>query len=275
MHISRFSSLLAVTGALLLSGAHAWYCDTTVDGQRFDLTALDAEYRVLVSSHSTPPTVTNVTLALNPCRQLKVNRDLESQDQCPSGTQVCRTTSIIKGEVETITEVVTYAATNPGQKEEADVSLIEGEKKSGVSVKIFGGHDNEGKALSTRIDFICARSIDIGEPELVDSEGRLLVLSWSTKYACAGTLNKGGSGNSSSGGWGFFTWFFLIIFMAIAALLIFTLFLNVQRYGQVGLDPVPTMDSLRDLPYLAKDFANSVMDLIRGQGMGRSGYSAV
>ena len=63
--------------------------------------------------------------------------------------------------------------------------------------------------------------------------------------------------------------------MTIAAFLIFTLFLNFQRYGQVGLDLVPAVDSVRDLPYLFKDFANSVVDTVKGQGMGRSGYSAV
>ncbi len=63
--------------------------------------------------------------------------------------------------------------------------------------------------------------------------------------------------------------------MSVATFLIFTLFLNYNRYGTVGLDLV-SMDTVRDLPYLFKDFASQIAETLKGgTSAGRGGYSAV
>jgi hypothetical protein len=72
------------------------------------------------------------------------------------------------------------------------------------------------------------------------------------------------------------TWLICVssVFLAIAAYLIFGSWLNYNRYGARGWDLVPHADALRDIPYIAKDFARKVMGTVQGGG-GRGGYAAV
>ncbi|GAB7353983.1 hypothetical protein MBLNU459_g4578t1 [Dothideomycetes sp. NU459] len=101
----------------------------------------------------------------------------------------------------------------------------------------------------------------------------VLRLNWKTKYACEGQTDHKPSTPKSSH-WGFFTWFLIIIFMLVAAYLIFGSWLNYNRYGARGWDLLPHGDTIRDLPYLVKDWAKSIVGAVQGHGA-RGGYSAV
>ncbi|KAK1976650.1 autophagy-related protein 27 [Colletotrichum cereale] len=105
----------------------------------------------------------------------------------------------------------------------------------------------------------------------------VLRLTWHTKYACEDAFGKppseGGSGDSSSH-WGFFTWFFVLSFLGIAAYLVFGSWLNYNRYGARGWDLLPHGDTIRDIPYLVKDWTRNVLSTVNGSG-NRGGYSAV
>ncbi|KAM0480322.1 hypothetical protein ACHAPX_004153 [Trichoderma viride] len=109
----------------------------------------------------------------------------------------------------------------------------------------------------------------------------ILRLTWHTKYACE--KRDGGKGGDkdddrepgdSSASWGFFTWFVIIVFLGIAAYLIFGSWLNYNRYGARGWDLLPHGDTLRDIPYLLKDWTRRVLNTVQGAGS-RGGYSAV
>jgi hypothetical protein len=63
-------------------------------------------------------------------------------------------------------------------------------------------------------------------------------------------------------------------FLAIAAYLIFGSWLNYNRYGARGWDLLPHGDTIRDIPYIAKDFARKVAGTVQGGGS-RGGYAAV
>ncbi|TDZ15106.1 Autophagy-related protein 27 [Colletotrichum orbiculare MAFF 240422] len=104
----------------------------------------------------------------------------------------------------------------------------------------------------------------------------VLRLTWHTKYACEDTFDtpgEPGSGDASSH-WGFFTWFVVLAFLGIAAYLIFGSWLNYNRYGARGWDLLPHGDTIRDIPYLVKDWTRSVLYTVNGSGS-RGGYSAV
>lgn len=106
----------------------------------------------------------------------------------------------------------------------------------------------------------------------------VLRLTWHTKYACekrdgSDDSNKGDGGNATSH-WGFFTWFVVIVFLGIAAYLIFGSWLNYNRYGARGWDLVPHGDTIRDMPYLFKEWTRRVLNTVQGTGS-RGGYSAV
>lgn len=96
----------------------------------------------------------------------------------------------------------------------------------------------------------------------------VLRLEWRTKYACKDAPSD------SSGSWGFFTWFIIILFLAVASYLIFGSWLNYNRYGARGWDLLPHGDTLRDVPYIMKDWARALTNKFQGPGS-RGGYSAV
>ncbi|RKL01026.1 hypothetical protein BFJ68_g12525 [Fusarium oxysporum] len=106
----------------------------------------------------------------------------------------------------------------------------------------------------------------------VEEKARVLRLTWYTKYACEKSEDNGGSGDddSSSSHWGFFT----CAFLGIAGYLIFSSWINFTRYGARGWDLLPHSDTIRDIPYLLKDWIRRVLNTVQGTGS-RGGYSAV
>ncbi|EPS25494.1 hypothetical protein PDE_00427 [Penicillium oxalicum 114-2] len=104
-----------------------------------------------------------------------------------------------------------------------------------------------------------------------DNEEYILRLQWRTRYACD-EYQRGKQNNSNS--WGFFTWFIIIVFLCVAAYLIFGSWLNYNRYGARGWDLLPHGDTIREIPYLLKDWVRSVINTLQGAGS-RGGYSAV
>ncbi|KAH7071595.1 autophagy-related protein 27 [Paraphoma chrysanthemicola] len=107
------------------------------------------------------------------------------------------------------------------------------------------------------------------EDEGKDKKVQTLRLEWKTKYACEDAPSVDGGSH-----WGFFGWFFIILFLAIATYLIFGSWLNYNRYGARGWDLLPHGDAIRDIPYIAKDFARKVAGTVQGGGS-RGGYAAV
>ncbi|PWY90114.1 autophagy protein Atg27 [Aspergillus heteromorphus CBS 117.55] len=106
----------------------------------------------------------------------------------------------------------------------------------------------------------------------------LLKLNWRTRYACENVdgVPGGGDGADRDGEshWGFFTWMIILLFLGIAAYLIFGSWLNYSRYGARGWDLLPHGDTLRDVPYLFQDWLKRVVNTLQGTGS-RGGYSAV
>lgn len=64
------------------------------------------------------------------------------------------------------------------------------------------------------------------------------------------------------------------VFLATASYLIFGSWLNYNRYGARGWDLLPHGDTIRDIPYLLKDWSRRVLNTVQGTGS-RGGYSAV
>jgi len=95
-----------------------------------------------------------------------------------------------------------------------------------------------------------------------------LRLQWETKYACEDAESN--SPPSTSGGWGFFTWIIIILFLGIAGYVIMGSWVNYTQYGARGFDLVPHADTIRDIPYIMKDMFRKAQS-----GGSRGGYSAV
>ncbi|OAP64428.1 hypothetical protein AYL99_00400 [Fonsecaea erecta] len=125
--------------------------------------------------------------------------------------------------------------------------------------------DGEDQPNSSSLSFVSYGPVE-GKDKI-----EVLRLNWRTKYACEDYAD---SDEARKSGWGFFTWFILIAFLGIAAYLIFGSWLNYNRYGARGWDLLPHGDTIRDIPYLFKDWSRKVIDTVSGGGS-RGGYSAV
>lgn len=249
---------VVLLSTLSLSSVAAWTCDSVVVGSsHFDLSALAGEHTI-ESSVKTPPTVRHTLYTINPCAPLKKHKDIGSEDQCAAGTQICKTTSVEKDDKSTIIEVVSYGGDISDEKEPnaSKLGASDDNEVQGLKLTYSSDKDDEGDKLSAIIEFICDKDIGTGAPELKQSAADSVpVFTWSTKHACVSRSDGDGHQRPDHGdhdarppkssSWGFFTWLFLIVFMLIASFLIFTLFLNYNRYGQLGLDLVPAMDSVK------------------------------
>jgi hypothetical protein len=121
----------------------------------------------------------------------------------------------------------------------------------------------------------------------------ILRLEWRTKFACEGAKDDKDQEDAAKGNhWGFFTWFIIMLvslsfshhlamltcsnsaFLSTATYLIFGSWLNYNRYGARGWDLLPHGDTIRDVPYLFKDWMRRVLNTIQGGGS-RGGYAAV
>lgn len=115
-------------------------------------------------------------------------------------------------------------------------------------------------------------SLSVTNYDTTGEKEDVLYLQWRTKYACE--RSKQGQDAPKSDHWGFFTWFIIIAFLSTATYLIFGSWLNYNRYGARGWDLLPHGDTIRDVPYLAKDWSRRVLNTLQSGGS-RGGYAAV
>lgn len=58
----------------------------SVKGTKYDFSALDSIHRVYQIDKSAPPAVYNTTWSVNICRPIPIDKNIEKEEQCPSGT---------------------------------------------------------------------------------------------------------------------------------------------------------------------------------------------
>ncbi|KAL8852560.1 MAG: hypothetical protein Q9221_002556 [Calogaya cf. arnoldii] len=194
-----------------------------------------------------------------------------------------------------------------GQKQKAVIEFLcldkaeeKKEEKRGLDARKDDEDDEEDHSATGEIaDDGHGGTLKYLDYSLVGEE-KVLSLEWRTKYACEDAAKKGGDDKSSSSGhWGFFTWFIIMsvspffffpsqtsydphpltvtpysIFLGTAAYLIFGSWLNYNRYSARGWDLVPHSETIRDIPYIFKDWMRRVVNTLQGGGS-RGGYSAV
>ncbi|KAK3944510.1 autophagy-related protein 27 [Diplogelasinospora grovesii] len=163
-----------------------------------------------------------------------------------------------------------------GDKKEGDDDKKEGDGKEGN-----GDPDEEGTPEKQFLNDGAALIWE-GYTPAADGNVDTLWLTWYTKYACE-SQSEGGDKDKTpvettpedeARHWGFFTWAFILVFLAIASYLIFGSWLNYNRYGARGWDLLPHGDTIRDVPYLLKDWIRRVLNTVQSSGS-RGGYSAV
>ncbi|PNS18246.1 Autophagy-related protein 27 [Sphaceloma murrayae] len=171
-----------------------------------------------------------------------------------------------------------YPNTRGGRVQRAVVELVCDKERTGLEQMawregmVLRREDGEGEGDKKEEEEEGKGSLRFVSYKEEGEDMDVLRLDWRTKYACEDVPKEEGANGTS--GWGFFTWLFVVVFLGAAAYIIFGSWLNYTRYGARGWDLVPHGDSIRDLPYILKDWAKSVIDTVQGRGY-RGGYSAV
>ncbi|KAK1144691.1 type II membrane protein [Aspergillus melleus] len=307
----RISSALYSSAALLSSGlasARGFDChNINVGGYKYDLKPLGGVH-TLYHVNETDNYVVNTTYVMNICGILKgaANRD---GMKCGTSKNICGFEykhSPDGSESKHPFPIVGLDPVGHGSKETEITRLkTDDSDQEGLRVRLSGGsyenEDGKKKSAGAVIEFQCdpdrsglegltpqaddgpedeekqrrdedRRSLQFKSFGLVDDDSYVLRLDWRTRYACDNYVddNKG----DSSSHWGFFTWLIIILFLCIAAYLIFGSWLNYNRYGARGWDLLPHGDTLRDVPYIFQDWLKRVINTLQGSGS-RGGYSAV
>lgn len=270
--------------------------------------------RSVVHSVDLGPSHTNTTYTIDICKPLGKAKDVKKDDQCPHGTRVCAIEHQISDEdgddvLGRVYPIAGELHENKGNYMNAKWELLKNSKSNddpteeGLLLVMNGGYkleDGKSRPQKAVVKFLCDKSRtgleNLPKPENPYEEGKdkreeggeeeddgspslqfvsyteandadVLELKWKTKYACE-------DANPVVEHWGFFTWFLIIAFMSTAAYLIFGSWLNYNRYGARGWDLLPHGDTIRDLPYLLKDWFRRVLNTVQGGGS-RGGYAAV
>ncbi|CDR41622.1 RHTO0S06e03576g1_1 [Rhodotorula toruloides] len=269
----------------------AWDCSAlTVGGNSFDLSQVKGTHS-WEDEVQTPPTVTKTRYTFSPCSSLPDPPSSAPDDDCPSGTRLCmRTFSSRSGlEDRLLSTTVVPVAGEIGKGEmEVKAGEKEGKKSKEEWVLEMGGGSYNGVEQRVRVDMKCDKGAKETSPTVqdYDSKAGVLSLSWTTFAACP-TGNSdppkedaprrdddkeedGGARDpvGKSGGMGFFSWFFTLLFLGLLGYFAIGSYHNYTTYGATGWDMIPHRDVWRDLPYV-------VSDLFKGRGGSRNGYSAL
>lgn len=176
------STILAIPTAVAALGFDCG--DILVKGETFNLKPLGG-VKTVHEQIVTPPTIHNTTFALDICKELKWNSDVDASEQCERGARVCGQREVWeKGELKLTDEVINIAGQFDNRETlEARPELLghgsshKDAKSEGVRIIFNGGRypfNRKGQKQQAIIEFICNRTVTGNERyEDADLDGKL------------------------------------------------------------------------------------------------------
>lgn len=270
----------AITAVL----ATAPKCQFNVNGHTYDLSSI-AGPQTIEQQEDTPPSQHKMIFTLDPCESLKLDKKQPNDEQCPDNTIVCGLgyTQLPKSSKFELSQIMPFGnGAAPQYKPLRDSGDVEGISTSYTNP--WGGVD-----IGMTVDYVCSPTEEGPKLDYYRLGGEFVTIVWKTPAACkeppksdpgsdkpdsGKDKDKDKGGNTNDGtSWGWFTWLFIIIVLGIAVYIIGNAWINYDRYGNAGVDLLPHSDSVRDIPYLIRDFVYKVVGTFTGGS--RTGYSAV
>ncbi|RYC60970.1 hypothetical protein CHU98_g5222 [Xylaria longipes] len=187
-----------------------------------------------------------------------------------------------EGEYDSEDKYVARAEDDKNEDDKSKDDKSEDDKNEDEDNDNDNDEDTPPKEVQLGLDKNPSLVFDRYGPSDSDTNVDVLHLTWSSKHVCQSKKDDGSEGSGDEDGdvkkpgshWGAFTWIVILVFLGTAAYLIFGSWLNYNRYGARGWDLLPHGDTIRDIPYLLKDWARRVLNTVQGSGS-RGGYSAV
>lgn len=243
---------------------------SALDCQAEGIGWLDHTY-TLTNSTQTPPSVTDFEVYVNPCGAVK------GDDQCADDDHLCVVESITEGTGRSAKTIIT--GVKPfGSRTQGAVEEISREfQKITVEYKgaLWGSSTIDGT-----IEIACGPE-DSATVEMNQPLNYKVYLK--SEKMCTKGKNPGESpdknpktpetGGSKKGGWGFFTWMFVLLLLVGIGYAALTVYINfAQSRGNLPL-AADIGDVLRDLPYLLRDIFRKLNFM--GSRNSSSGYAAL
>ncbi|KAL8725183.1 MAG: hypothetical protein Q9166_007513 [cf. Caloplaca sp. 2 TL-2023] len=266
------------------------------DKTSFDISPLGNPISVMTSEdHSPSPTMTNTTFTIDVCKPLKKAKGIPKEEDCPNGSRVCGIQRLIN----TFKNSTSFEAAIPiagqytlhgGTELDPEITRLKtsssanDREKEGFRLELHGPKypAKDGKKQKAVIEFLCLdKAEEKAERDLVarkdqdDEDGE-------EDHSATGDIADDGHGGTLK-----YLDYSMVgeskvlslewrtnIFLATAAYLIFGSWLNYNRYSARGWDLVPHSETIRDIPYIFKDWMRRVVNTLQGGGS-RGGYSAV
>lgn len=158
---------------------------------------------------------------------------------------------------------------------------------TGLQLELAGGAWGDLTDLRAVIDFVCDHDDDKESTlEFANFDFKTLRLSWTSRHACSKSApgtppekapssptptdpapsepdlttpdNPDKDVNVEGGGWGFFTWVFVLGLLGCVAYVGLHAWRNYKRYGTVTPANARSSEFLRDIPFLLRDFVRKV-----------------
>jgi len=224
------------------------------------------------------------SLRFNLCGDLEPQSDLSEQDQCTPGTRFCMTeTNKKSNEEDRITAVIPIVQTS-SLEPEYNISL----SPKFISLFVTGPDypspsTSFSKPQSLNLTVICHPS-ETSDPQFTAYDGSRLVVEWSSPAGCPfeeeggnndGDKKEDKSPDHESLGSGL-GWFFLVIFLCVAAYFGMGAYYNYSTYGARGADLIPHRDFWKEVPYMLSDVVSYLCSNIRPKRTSsRGGYISV
>jgi hypothetical protein len=291
--ILRFTILFALVSTLVKAEENPFDCHVTLDKLSYDLTKLNGEQTVTWSVEA-PPSTNQETLRFNLCDDLKKLDKVPQEDDCPSGTRACLTTTNKKADQpDRIIHVAQIAQTSSLKPEYSSLS-----SPKGLSLTLHGASYPsriDPKANNTQaleVSLLCASEGEEASPTFVSYDSSKVKIEWKHSAGCGFEQteqppkqdddkkddDKKDEGNPTSEGVGSgINFFLLVILLAFTAYFGIGAYYNYTTYGARGIDLIPHRDFWQEVPYMFRDIFSHLCTSFRSRrtAANRGGYIAV
>lgn len=215
----------------------------------------------LMLSQDTPPSVTRADILVDLCAELPHNSSRSQEEECPSGTFVCKTVTNVRHGDERITQVIAAATRAESLKRDPYPLQIPKRRQGALRYSLnLTGNMYNNKQQMTKLNLYCGPGDAAPRLTLAPQaewDAPLLELDLYAKGLCKAHKAPMRSFFGSLGH--ILSFVFWLALAVLAMYLLAGVWSNYQYYGARGWDLLPNRDFWREMPYMLHDAYRHVL----------------